>query len=528
MSGLAAIQQHPKLAVREFAGNQHSGAPVVLIHGWGCDSRVWEPLASLLAERQRVLLVDLPGFGDSPAVDDPTCGGHYLSLLADALPEHCHLVGWSLGGMLATAFAAAYANRVASLVCIATNLSFQAEDDWQSGMNRTTFAGFQAGFKHNPAITLKRFRGLQAKGDCRERQVLKTLNHLAAADRPREPTAWQGALTLLGTIDNRKAAQQLSMPCLYLFGEHDQLVPKTAAAEIGRAANIQVEVLPDQAHAPHLSDPGALAHQLQGFYRQQQHRLNKQQVAESFGRSAATYDGAAHLQRAVGNRLLALAESVEPPAVILDAGCGTGHFSEILDSRFPGAQLLAVDLSEGMVKHARAHRPGSIPWSCGDAEQLPFIDHAVDLYFSNLAVQWCEQPDKLAGEIHRVLAPGGTALVSTLGPSTLQEMRTAWHAVDEYVHVNCFTPMGVLRQSFQQAGFAGIQLTTETRTVFYGDAISLSRELKALGAHNVNTGRPRGMTGRQRLKQFADAYEQFREARGLPATWEVIYCELSK
>ena len=62
----------------------------------------------------------------------------------------------------------------------------------------------------------------------------------------------------------------------------------------------------------------------------------------------------------------------------------------------------------------------------------------------------------------------------------------------------------------------------------YPDLRSLTHELKALGAHNLNPGRPGGLTGRARMRALLDAYEQFRQPQGLPATYQVVYGLLRK
>lgn len=500
------------LTIRQFNNGALPETPLVLVHGWGSDSRVWEPLATQLA--QPLLLVDLPACG-AFSLDG------LIALLAETLPRRCHLIGWSLGGMLATAYAISHPERVQSLVCIATNLRFQADSDWRQAMPATTFSTFKENFIANPQLTLKRFRALQAKGDQHERQLIKALERIAVI-----PANGSAMLQLLGELDNRADARQLSMPALYLFGATDQLVPAQAASEISAVTRIQVETLPHQGHVPHLSDPAALATRLMAFYRTP--NLDKQKIAQSFGRSAATYDSAAHLQRAVGDQLLSRLHTAAGPVV--DIGCGTGHFSDILKKRFPSTPLLGIDLAEGMARHASLNRAGPISWLCGDVEQMPLANQSIGLLFSNLTIQWCEQLEQLAAEIHRVLRPGGTALLSTLGPRTLHEMRAAWREVDGFVHVNRFTPAAQLKRYFQSAGFSEITLNSETRVVYYPDVLALSRELKALGAHNLNSGRPAGMTGRRRLQQFAAAYEQFREQdnRQLPVSWEVIYCEVRK
>jgi malonyl-CoA O-methyltransferase len=64
--------------------------------------------------------------------------------------------------------------------------------------------------------------------------------------------------------------------------------------------------------------------------------------------------------------------------------------------------------------------------------------------------------------------------------------------------------------------------------LYYPDVRSLTHELKALGAHNLNPGRPGGLTGRARIAGLIDAYEGFRQAKGLPATYQVVYAVLEK
>ena len=55
------------------------------------------------------------------------------------------------------------------------------------------------------------------------------------------------------------------------------------------------------------------------------------------------------------------------------------------------------------------------------------------------------------------------------------------------------------------------------------DVISLMRDLKAVGAQNATTGRPRGLTGRQRLHTVEQTYERHRHDGRLPASYEVVF-----
>lgn len=254
---------------------------------------------------------------------------------------------------------------------------------------------------------------------------------------------------------------------------------------------------------------------------------DKRKVAQAFSRAAQSYDSVAQLQRDIADRLLHWL----PPEVdgeLLDLGCGTGYAAPMLRERYPQAPLIHLDLAHGMLAYAREQRP--VPgayYLCGDAEQLPLADASVDLVWSSLAIQWCEQPDRLLSELARVLRPGGRCLLATLGPDTLHELKQAWAAVDDDVHVNSFIPLQQLME--HRAGLELVRSETEYRVLRYGRLQQLMHELKALGAHNVNHRREQGLSSRQRLVRLLNAYEQLRQADGaLPATYEVYYVELSK
>ena len=113
----------------------------------------------------------------------------------------------------------------------------------------------------------------------------------------------------------------------------------------------------------------------------------------SFSRAAASYDSYAKLQQQVGEQLLATVPSGTRQQVrqAVDMGCGTGYFIPRLVESFQPEHLTGVDLAPGMLSYAREHHAGdNISWVCGDAEALPLAADSVDLIFSSLAIQWCE------------------------------------------------------------------------------------------------------------------------------------------
>lgn len=259
--------------------------------------------------------------------------------------------------------------------------------------------------------------------------------------------------------------------------------------------------------------------------------LDKMRVKASFDEAAERYDEVAVLQREVANRLLERLDLVKiRPRRVLDLGAGTGWCTRALAERYPKAAVVALDLAPGMLCRARGRfsawtrRFGRHGFVCGDAERLPFADDSFDLIFSSLTLQWCTDPDGTFAELRRVLRPGGLLMFTTLGPDTLKELRASWAAVDNDVHVNTFLDMHDVGDAMVRARLADPVMDMEVVTVTYGKVPQLLSDLKILGAHNVNAGRSRGLTGKGRLKAMMGHYEQYRtEAGVLPATYEVIY-----
>lgn len=255
--------------------------------------------------------------------------------------------------------------------------------------------------------------------------------------------------------------------------------------------------------------------------------IDKQRVAESFSRAAATYDQAAAFQRSAGNNLLARVPASLHASDIVDLGAGTGYFTRALSQRF-SHPVAALDLAEGMLRFARQCAGPEHQWLyehprwvVADAEALPLRTASQDLIFSSLALQWCPDLGSALREARQALRPGGCLAFNTLIEGTLFELQQAWQDVDGFVHVNRFMPADELQAVLAGTGFHDWRCDVETHVLRYAQLSELTRELKALGAHNINQGRPGGLTGRARLRALTQAYEAFRQPEGLPATYQV-------
>ncbi len=508
---------------------------LVLLHGWGCDREVWRPLVAAVRPWAGVTLCDLPALAPGAAGEGDGLAS-LLEAILDAAPPKAVYVGWSLGGQLALELAARHPKRVEALVTLCSNPRFVADRDWP-GMPDPVFRDFEAAYRRDPAATLRRFDALQAAGVPHPRSLLRALRRMR---RDRPATGLAAGLGWLAALDQRPQAATPAQPRLHLFGGADRLVPAECAARLAELAGSagQVDVVAGVSHLLPLQAPALVAERIRAFLERAgllgdlpaaPPLLDKADVAASFSRAAADYDSVASLQRDVGTRLLdELAGLDVNPARILDLGCGTGHFQPHLAHRFPGAEYVGLDIAEGMVNYARDHCGQAARWVVGDAESLPLAAGSVDLVFSSLAIQWCYRPDLLFAELARVLRPGGVCLFTSLGPETLRELRAAWAAVDRHQHVNTFLPAEQLQSAAGRIPGLALRLASRHFSMRYDRAADLLRELKTLGAHNLNRGRPGGLTGRRALQRMFDAYEPWRQGGLLPATYDVLFGVLAK
>lgn len=243
-------------------------------------------------------------------------------------------------------------------------------------------------------------------------------------------------------------------------------------------------------------------------------------IARSFGAAAESYDGVASLQRSVGGILLEKSCAPVTARRVLDIGAGTGYCTAALRDRYPDAQVVALDIAEGMLRRARGRFSG--PCVVGDAEALPFAAGVADLVFSNLAIQWCGCPAAAFGEFLRVLRPGGRLVFATFGPKTLTELRRAWAAADDRTHVNEFVGAPRLKECLSATGFVEVEVETQMRRVVYADVMCLMRELKGLGARNLTEQRPRYLVGRGALARMMAAYPRNHRETSIMATFEIL------
>ncbi|MFT6791340.1 MAG: pimeloyl-[acyl-carrier protein] methyl ester esterase [Cellvibrionaceae bacterium] len=221
--------------------------PIVLFCGWGLDESVWQPLTRKLRSlHSEVFTVDY----DLGSNDHGTDIDVIMAALADVLPERSIVCGWSLGGMLATRFAATHPNRVKGLITLASNACFVSRDEWPTAMNADIFQNFYQRMVRDRGRGLQRFCQLISRGD---EQADRQLRWLQERTSNRHHSVLLTGLELLAKLDNRPALSQLECPALHLLGAEDILVPREAAQALSEIVSdcVSVQVIDHRGHLLH-------------------------------------------------------------------------------------------------------------------------------------------------------------------------------------------------------------------------------------------------------------------------------------
>jgi len=256
-------------------------------------------------------------------------------------------------------------------------------------------------------------------------------------------------------------------------------------------------------------------------------------VRRQFDARALRFAESSTLTREIAHRLLERLQYMRiDPAIVIDVGCGLGESRAPLQTRYPAAHWLGLDVSEGMLRAGQAHgvvqrfrnwaRGADALRVAGDAGALPIAGDTVDLLYSNLMLHWHPEPHTVFPEWKRVLKEDGLLLFSCFGPDTLKELRLAANSLSDarpmpFVDMHDFGDMMVA------AGFATPVMDSELITLTYTTPQRLLGEIRALGG-NPRDDRSQALPSGRRARDLLAALDAQRGDDGrIRLTFEVAY-----
>lgn len=246
--------------------NAQAGAmPLVCLHGWGMNLRVFDELRDALPD-QESWAIDLPGHGRSDWLPERASFAAQVEDLLAVLPPRCVLLGWSLGGKLAMEIARRAPQVVRALVLVSVSPRFAQAPDWPQGMSDDAVQTFTRTLEQDWRQTLGDFVWLQIRGsrnaEATQRRVQAALDEHGA---PR-PEALRADMQLLATLDLRGLAPDIHQPSLLIAGQNDRVVPPQATRWLADALpDARFHQIERAAHAPFISHVEEVALLLRPF-----------------------------------------------------------------------------------------------------------------------------------------------------------------------------------------------------------------------------------------------------------------------
>ena len=238
------------------------GPPLLLIQGLGYGRWGWEPIVPGLAERHRVVFFDNRGIGDSDKPDGPytaaQMAGDALQVLDEAGIERAHVLGASLGGMIAQEFAVVAPERVDRLVlCCTTGGGPDAVP-----MPEVTLKLFAEAPSLAPEVALRRFVENALGADPRA-ALVDELFALRAANPP-DPAGWQAQAA--AGMGFQGVEGEIAAPTLILAGTADNVVDyRNAEVLAAWIPGSRVELLEGCGHLFFWEQPDACVRILNDF-----------------------------------------------------------------------------------------------------------------------------------------------------------------------------------------------------------------------------------------------------------------------
>lgn len=260
-----------RLVIPSFDEQHQPNPNLTLIHGWGAESQVWANWAKqAFSADYTVILIDLPGFGGSPALPNSDTLEHdWIEVLIQALPDKTHLIGWSLGGMLAQQISLRCPTQILSLTCLASTPRFTQNDNWPLSVSPKIIGDFIKAVGLEAANTLKSFWRLQLQGSQNSRALMKQLQQQMALCKLPTLTGLNQGLALLKDMDNRNQLSAITAPTLWLLGEKDPLIPQDIQNNlVSLQPKACVQVIPGGSHIPFFSQPDETAAFILQFLKQ--------------------------------------------------------------------------------------------------------------------------------------------------------------------------------------------------------------------------------------------------------------------
>ncbi len=261
MSPALHVERRPVAATAQGAE-----LPLVCLHGWGMNLRVFDLLRDALAGERETMAIDLIGHGRSPWSAHRAGFEAQVEDVLAVLPSRCVLLGWSFGAKVAMELAARHPARIAALVLVSATPKFAQSHDWPHGLDASAMQAFRAVLEQDWQQTLSDFVWLQLRGSRNAEEAQRVMEAALAEQGAPLPAALRNGLDLLSGLDLRTRMPGITQPTLLVSGQNDRVTPPGAARWMATALpQARTVEVPRAGHASFVSHHAEVAAALREF-----------------------------------------------------------------------------------------------------------------------------------------------------------------------------------------------------------------------------------------------------------------------
>jgi len=236
---------------------------LVMLHGFGCDSRIFTSMASKLSKEHDAMMVDLPGHGQTREkfVDFSFCAYTLLHVLDEYIGTPYSLLGWSMGGQIALEMIRQDPKPIQSLILLSTTPKFVESKAFKIGMNRAMFNKFKKGIKDDVSKTMNGFYDLIfSKGEDTSKYIPDLKSQVPS------PQTLLACMESFEKYDKRDVLPSISVPTLIICGDSDRVIdPKASLYMSQEIKGSIIKVFHGAGHAPHLTRETEVIDELSRF-----------------------------------------------------------------------------------------------------------------------------------------------------------------------------------------------------------------------------------------------------------------------
>ncbi len=229
------------------------GKDLVLIHGWGMHSGIWEPIIEKFSNQYTLHLVDIPGMGRSDSID-PYDLNHLVEAISQKLPSSFDILGWSLGSLIALKMSLLHPQKIHRMVLVGGTPCFINQTDWSCGVDVRDFNDFADKLFKDYKSTIINFYTLQLMHSKDSKFLIKKLKEVNEKSDPPKIKSLQLGLDILLNNDLRNDINKIKHQTLLITGDMDRLTPKSASMWLeSHLKESQLKLIKGASHIPFLS-----------------------------------------------------------------------------------------------------------------------------------------------------------------------------------------------------------------------------------------------------------------------------------